>query len=111
MKFPFRVHVLSWLVVSASVLPSAARLHAQTVSIPAFTPMPVQLAGHVPMKIGEPLEARMLYPVYAANQLVIPAGCIFRGHVVQLLLGQTASRPRQIVGRFHAVPYSRGAVR
>ena len=46
--------------------------------------MPVQLAGHVPMKIGEPLEARMLYPVYAANQLVIPAGCIFRGHVVKL---------------------------
>jgi hypothetical protein len=36
------------------------------------------------MKIGEPLEARMLYPVYAANQLAIPASCILRGHVVQL---------------------------
>jgi hypothetical protein len=84
MKFLFRVHVLSLLLVSTSVLPSAARLHAQTVSIPASTLMPVQLAGHVPMKIGERLGARLLYPVYAANQLAIPAGCILQGHVVQL---------------------------
>ena len=84
MKFFFRVLVLSLLVASTSVLPSTALLHAQTVSIPASTPMPVQLGGHVPMKVGEPLEARLLYPVYAANQLVIPAGCILQGHVVQL---------------------------
>ena len=46
--------------------------------------MPVQLVEHVPMKVGESLEARLLYPIYAANQVAIPAGCLLHGRVVQL---------------------------
>jgi len=36
------------------------------------------------MKVGEPLEGRLLYPVYAANQVAIPAGCLLQGRVVRL---------------------------
>jgi hypothetical protein len=42
------------------------------------------LVEHVPMKTGEPLEGRLLYPVYVANRVAIPAGTVFRGSVVQL---------------------------
>ena len=61
-------------------------LFAQSVSlqVPVGTPLPVQLGKHVPMKRGEPLDCRVLYPIYAENQLAIPAGSILRGHVIAL---------------------------
>lgn len=36
------------------------------------------------MKTGEPLKCHLLYPVYAKNELVIPAGSIVRGSIVSL---------------------------
>ena len=39
---------------------------------------------HVPMKTGEPLEGRLLYPVYVDNRIAIPAGATLRGTVLQL---------------------------
>src|SRR5258708_30581407 len=59
---------------------------AQTpsVEIPATTPLSIQLLQHVPMKAGEGLEGRLLYPVYIENHVAIPAGSILRGTVIQL---------------------------
>jgi len=61
-------------------------LHGQAVSVqvPATTPLSIQLVQHVPMKVGEPLQGRLLYPVYVDNRVAIPAGSIFRGIVMQL---------------------------
>jgi hypothetical protein len=63
-----------------------ASLHGQAVSVqvPATTPLSIQLLQHVPMKIGEPLHGRLLYPVFVDNQVAIPAGSILRGSVTQL---------------------------
>ena len=36
------------------------------------------------MKIGEPIEGHLLYPVYAANRLAIPMGSLLRGSVIGL---------------------------
>ena len=52
--------------------------------VPAGTPFPVQLGKHVPMKKGEPLDCRLLYPVYAENTVAIPAGSVLRGSVIAL---------------------------
>ncbi len=59
---------------------------AQTTSIqiPAKTPLSIQLLQHVPMKTGESLEGRLLYPVYVDNRIAIPAGATLRGTVIQL---------------------------
>ena len=67
-------------------IPIAMGASAQDVPvhIPAGTPLPVQLAGHAPMKKGERLECHLLYPVFADNRLVIPAGSIVRGNVISL---------------------------
>ncbi len=63
-----------------------ASLHGQTASIqvPAATPLSIQLLQHVPMKTGESLEGRLLYPVYVENRVAIPAGAILRGRVIRL---------------------------
>ncbi len=64
--------------------PVRSRAQQALVQIPSSTPLPIQLGKHVPMKKGEPLKGYLLYPVYAENRLVIPAGSILSGKVVKL---------------------------
>ncbi|HTF64389.1 MAG TPA: hypothetical protein VK638_17030 [Edaphobacter sp.] len=47
------------------------------------------------MKNGEPLEGRLLYPVYVENRIAIPAGTVLRGRVIQL----DSDRSRRIHSR------------
>src|SRR3984885_15029187 len=63
-----------------------AFLHAQTASIqiPSTTPFSVELLRHVPMRTGESLQARLLYPIYVENRIAVPAGTVLRGSVVEL---------------------------
>ena len=77
--------------------PTAALLHGQAISIqiPSTTPLSVQLPHHLPMKAGEPLEGRLLYPVYVDNQIAIPADTVLRGSVIQL----DSDRSRRIHSR------------
>jgi hypothetical protein len=73
-------------------------LPAQTVSIqiPSTTPFSVELLEHVPMKTGESLAARLLYPIYVENRIAVPVGTVLRGRVVQL----AADRSHRIHSRF-----------
>jgi hypothetical protein len=57
---------------------------AQTITLPPGTPLPVQIDCHLPMKVGQPIRARLIYPVYADNTLVLPAKTIVTGSVVEL---------------------------
>jgi hypothetical protein len=66
-----------------------------SVQIPAGTPLSIQLLQHVPMKTGESLEGRLLYPVYVDNRIAIPAGSTLRGTVIQL----DSDRSRRIHAR------------
>jgi hypothetical protein len=68
---------------------------ARSTEIPSATPLSIQLLQHVPMKAGEPLEGRLLYPVYIENQIALPAGTLLRGSVVQL----DSDRSRRIHSR------------
>ena len=73
------------LVIPAFVLaPVRSRAQQALVQVPPSTPLPIQLGKHVSMKKGEPLQGYLLYPVYADNRLVIPAGSILSGNVVKL---------------------------
>jgi hypothetical protein len=67
-----------------ALIASGGLLHSQEVTIPASSPLPVELVNNTPMKNGQPLQARLLYPVYAQNRVAIPAGSMLYGHVVQL---------------------------
>jgi hypothetical protein len=68
----------------AVLLPGPIRGQSASIQIAVSTPLSIQLLHHVPMKTGEALEGRLLYPVYAENRIALPAGTILRGRVVQL---------------------------
>src|ERR1700678_2909422 len=78
-----------------ALLPSLSLAQATSIQIPSTTPLAVQLFQHVPMKTGESLEGRLLYPVYVENQIAIPAGTVIRGSVIQL----DSDRSRRIHSR------------
>jgi hypothetical protein len=67
-----------------TLLPVLLPAQTASIQIPSATPFSVELPNHVPMKAGEALEARLLYPIYVENQIAVPAGTVLRGTIVQL---------------------------
>ena len=72
--------------------------HAKTIEIPPGSPLSVELLQHSPMKAGEPLEGRLVYPVFIENRIAIPAGSILQGRVIRL----DPDRSRRIHSGLHA---------
>jgi hypothetical protein len=77
------------------LLCSSAIGQTTSIEIPAKTPMSIELVQHVPMKTGEALEGRLLYPIYVDNRIALPAGATLRGTVIQL----NSDRSRRIRAR------------
>lgn len=103
-------------VLAARVLPTGLAIAflagsaagAQTLTVPADTPMAVQLTKHVPLKAGEALTGKLLYPVYVNNQLAIPAKSTLEGSIVQL----TPDKRRRLEGKLQGdfTPFRRPVV-
>lgn len=78
-----------------ALLPALSHAQTAPIQIPSTTPFSVELLRHVPMRTGESLQGRLLYPIYVENRIAIPAGTVLRGSVVQL----NADRSRRIHSR------------
>jgi len=72
---------LALLLALAAAIPDG---RAQTVSLPAGTPLTVQIDDHLSMRVGQPIRAELVYPVYADNQLILPAKTVVTGNVITL---------------------------
>ncbi|WP_353068474.1 hypothetical protein RBB75_14355 [Tunturibacter empetritectus] len=57
---------------------------AQSITVPAGTPFPVQIEDHLPMRVGQAISAELIYPIYIDNTEVLPAGTVVSGMVVGL---------------------------
>ena len=89
------------------VLPSVVLLavpalaFAQTgVTLPAGTPLPLKIAEHHAMRVGEPLRAELLYGVYDHDKLVLPVGTVVTGSVVSLTPDRTRRRKARLRADF-----------
>lgn len=58
---------------------------AASTLLPAGTPLSAQLEDHVPLRRGQAIHARLLYQVFNENKLVLPAGTMLDGTVVDLI--------------------------
>jgi hypothetical protein len=52
--------------------------------LPAGTSLQVEIVRHYPMKAGEAIEGRLVYPIYADGKLVVPESTALHGTVVGL---------------------------
>ena len=78
-----------------ALLPGPVHGQVTSVRIPSGTPLSVELLQHVPMRSGEQLTGRLLYPVYIENKVALPAGIFVHGDVIQL----DSDRSRRIHSR------------
>lgn len=67
-----------------TLLPLSASCQADPIILPPGTQLPVSTPRHLPMRVGEPIRADLLYPVYNDNKLVLPAGTAVLGSVLSL---------------------------
>jgi hypothetical protein len=69
----------------AAVATSGNGDHTVDLSVPVGTPLQVVLDREVRVKkAGQPLHARLVQPVYAFDQLVLPAGTKVDGHIARI---------------------------
>jgi hypothetical protein len=67
-----------------AALPTALLCQAPAGSIPVGTPLALVLDKNSRMRLGEPIRAHLLHPIYAENQLLLPGGTQVTGSVVAL---------------------------
>jgi hypothetical protein len=70
------------IILYLSSLSAVAQTSA--VTLPAGTPLPVQIPEHLAMRAGEPIRAQLLYPVYADNAIALPEKTLVTGTVTKL---------------------------
>ena len=70
------------LLVTLVPLPCFCQTAAAT--LPAGTPFSLAIDHSYPMRAGEDIRARLQYPVYADNRLVLPKDTVVEGRVVGL---------------------------
>jgi hypothetical protein len=90
---------LSPLLISCSVL-----CQSSAISLPAGTPLPVQIQDHLPMRVGQPIRAQLIYPVYIDNTLVLPTKTMVTGSVTALNSNHTRRISARLRGDF--TPFS-----
>jgi hypothetical protein len=74
------------IALLASLILATPPTHAQisSLTLPADTPLAVYLQDHLPMKVGQPIRAELIYPVYAGETQVLPEWTVLQGTVVAL---------------------------
>lgn len=105
----FRELILCVLLPLTCTAAGRSQAAANTVTIPAGTPLEVRLTQHVPMRIGTQLHTTLAYPVYVHDELALPAGTKVTGAIVAL----QADPARRVDARLNAdfTPFHRPVVR
>jgi hypothetical protein len=97
------------LFVSLLLISSFSLCQKPAINLPAGTPLPVQIEDHLPMRVGQPIRAQLIYPVYADNTLVLPAKTIVTGTVTALRSNHSRRVTARLRGDF--TPFNTPIVR
>ncbi len=97
---------LSLVVLLGAWLPTPAR--AQAVSVPAGTPVWVRSKDTVRMRVGQAVHGELVYPVFADNHKVLPAGTAVDGTIT----GTDADHAHRVQARLRGdfTPFSHPVV-
>ncbi len=74
----------SALVIALSLFPCAILCQTEGGTLPAETPLALQIDRNLPMRNGQPVRAHLLYPIYGNDKLLLPKDTIVTGSVVEL---------------------------
>ena len=117
-----RCLVLLLIAVAALAQEAAVAPGAQPgATVPSGVPLRVALERRVAIKrAGEPIQGRLVDPIYVYDHLVLPAGSVVEGHIaaiggvpigrrLQALLYGNLTPPREVRAQFDALVLSDGS--
>ncbi|QHS50741.1 hypothetical protein [Edaphobacter sp. 12200R-103] len=87
----FYYHSLAGLLFTGLFLGSTCRCQIPTTTIPSGTPVVVGINTHLPMRLHEPVQGYLRYPVFVNGIMILPAKTEIDGTVTDLL----PNRPRR----------------
>jgi hypothetical protein len=97
------------LLLSFLLTPFSAQSQTPKAVLPTGTPLPVRIENHLPMRVGQPIRAQLIYPVYSDNTLILPEKTILTGAVTELRSNHSQRINARINGDF--TPYHIPVVR
>jgi hypothetical protein len=88
-----------WLLIFLLPVFSPCALTSQThdAQVPAHSVFTIQSLDHVPLRVGQPVRAELVYPVYVGASLVIPTKTVLTGTVIAL----RPDRAKRVRSRFN----------
>jgi len=72
------------LLFALTLLPVSSLCQTGPGTVPAGTPLAVTIERNAPMRSGETIRGRLLYPIYVDNRLLLPKATVVSGEVVAL---------------------------
>lgn len=93
MKCRHSLFLVLSLISHAALCQTAAR-------VPAETPLPVQIDKKLPMHVGQPIRAELIYPIYVHNKLVLPEKTVLDGTVTDLRPNRSLRNSARLRGDF-----------
>lgn len=104
----------------AQTAPVADNARPET-TIARGVPLRVALERRMPIKrVGEPVQGRLVEPIYVFDRMVLPAGTVVDGHVAKIggvpagkrvaaILSGNFTPPREVRAQFDAILFSDGS--
>jgi hypothetical protein len=108
------------LAALAQDVPVASSAQPGT-TVPSGVPLRVALERRIAIKrVGEPIQGRLVDPVYVFDRVVLPAGSIVEGHIARIggvpasrrltaILSGNLTPPREVRAQFDALVLSDGS--
>lgn len=110
-----------FLTIAVAALAQEAAPSTQAgATVPSGVPLRVALERRVAIKrVGEPIQGRLVDPVYVFDRMVLPAGSIVEGHIAEIggvparrrltaILSGNFTPPREVRAQFDALVLSGG---
>jgi hypothetical protein len=85
------------LLLMLALLPAPSLCQTEPATVPVATPLAIVIDRQLPMRAGQPIRGRLLYPIYVDNRLLLPKDTIVAGTVLDLLPDHSR-RLRAILG-------------
>jgi hypothetical protein len=85
------------MLFALALLPASSLCQSGPGTVPAGTPLAVRVEQNYPMRAGEAIRGRLLYPIYADNRLLLAKGTVVSGEVVALR-SDHSRRVRAVLG-------------
>ena len=94
----FRARIVLFLLPFLAGLCFGAPNGVKQVTVPAGTLLRVEVIRRTRLQENQPIEGRLLDPVYAENRMLIPSGATLEGTISALL---PAAHGRRLEAKFH----------